>query len=100
MLQPKVAPALTPTAPSKTMPFSIKTSVTPLVNMSPLKNLILFFSKDKNQIEKFPLSDFFSRLQSTLGDISFYFFLFSFIRVVIRFKFVTNITQAPCIFVS
>ena len=27
--------------------------------MSPLKNLILFFSKDKNQIEKFPLSDFF-----------------------------------------
>ena len=28
--------------------------------MSPLKNLILFFSKDKNQIEKFPLSDFFS----------------------------------------
>ena len=59
-----------------------------------------FFSKDKNQIEKFPLSDFFSRLQSTLGDISFYFFLFSFIRVVIRFKFVTNITQAPCIFVS
>ena len=26
---------------------------------SPLKNLILFFSKDKNQIEKFPLSDFF-----------------------------------------
>lgn len=67
---------------------------------SPLKNLILFFSKGKNQIEKFPLSDFFSRLQSTLGDISFYFFLFSFIRVVIRFKFVTNITQAPCIFVS
>ena len=67
---------------------------------SPLKNLILFFSKDKNQIEKFPLSDFFPRLQSTLGDISFYFFLFSFIRVVIRFKFVTNITQAPCIFVS
>ena len=67
---------------------------------SPLKNLILFFSKDKNQIEKIPLSDFFSRLQSTLGDISFYFFLFSFIRVVIRFKFVTNITQAPCIFVS
>ena len=59
-----------------------------------------FFSKDKNQTEKFPLSDFFSRLQSTLGDISFYFFLFSFIRVVIRFKFVTNITQAPCIFVS
>ena len=59
-----------------------------------------FFSKDKNQIEKFPLSDFFPRLQSTLGDISFYFFLFSFIRVVIRFKFVTNITQAPCIFVS
>ena len=59
-----------------------------------------FFSKDKNQIEKFPSSDFFSRLQSTLGDISFYFFLFSFIRVVIRFKFVTNITQAPCIFVS
>ena len=65
------------------------------IQSSPLKNLILFFSKDKNQIEKFPLSDFFSRLQSTLGDISFYFFLFSFIRVVIRFKFVTNITQAP-----
>ena len=72
----------------------------PLQKPSLLKNLILFFSKDKNQIEKFPLSDFFSRLQSTLGDISFYFFLFSFIRVVIRFKFVTNITQAPCIFVS
>ena len=29
------------------------------LNLSPLKNLILFFSKDKNQIEKFPLSDFF-----------------------------------------
>ena len=83
-------------APASTAPPVLRTcSAT-----SPLKNLILFFSKDKNQIEKFPLSDFFSRLQSTLGDISFYFFLFSFIRVVIRFKFVTNITQAPCIFVS
>ena len=29
------------------------------VAKSPLKNLILFFSKDKNQIEKVPLSDFF-----------------------------------------
>ena len=43
---------------------------------SPLKNLILFFSKDKNQIEKFPLSDFFSRLQSTLGISAFIFSYF------------------------
>ena len=43
---------------------------------SPLKNLILFFSKDKNQIEKFPLSDFFPRLQSTLGISAFIFSYF------------------------
>ena len=43
---------------------------------SPLKNLILFFPKDKNQIEKFPLSDFFSRLQSTLGISAFIFSYF------------------------
>ena len=42
-----------------TIPASIALASAPRLSASPLKNLILFFSKDKNQIEKFPLSDFF-----------------------------------------
>ena len=47
-----------------------------LLKYEPTEKPNTFFSKDKNQIEKFPLSDFFSRLQSTLGISAFIFSYF------------------------